>query len=85
MRTLFDFVESLLTLGCTKERMKDGELTWTAFARIQSRAWEYLMHELNTSREIQIPLYCGQKREKEEDAICCINSIVTTWNAHGPH
>lgn len=77
MRRLFDFVECLQTLGCTKERLKQGQISEKAFLGIGMEAIRRLDQELK-SREIQIPLYCGQKREiTEEEAICCINSILT--------
>lgn len=77
MRQLFDFVECLQTLGCSKERLKQGQISEKAFLGSGMDALKFLNHELK-SREIQIPLYCGQKREiTEEKAICCINSILT--------
>lgn len=77
MRQLFDFVECLQTLGCSKERLKQGQISEKAFLGSGMDALKFLNHELK-SREIQIPLYCGQKREiTEEEAICCINSILT--------
>lgn len=77
MRQLFDFVECLQVLGCSKERLKQGQISEKAFLGIGMDAIRFLNHELK-NREIQIPLYCGQKREiTEEDAICCINSILT--------
>lgn len=76
MRQLFDFVECLQTLGCSKERLKQGQISEKAFFCSGIDALRFLNHELK-SREIQIPLYCGQKREiTEEEAICCINSIL---------
>lgn len=77
MRQLFDFVECLQVLGCSKERLKQGQISEKAFLGIGMDAIRFLNHELK-NREIQIPLYCGQKREiTEEDAICCISSILT--------
>lgn len=78
MKYLFDFVECLQTLGCSKEAMKSGEIAYKAAEKVGFKAILALKRELQKSREIQIPLYCGQKREiTEEDAICCINSILT--------
>lgn len=78
MKTLFDFVECLQTLGCSKEAMKNGEISYKAAEKVGFKAIFTLKSELQKSREIQIPLYCGQKRDiTEEDAICCINSILT--------
>lgn len=78
MRQLFDFVECLQTLGCSKEAMKNGEIAFKAAEKVGFKSIQLLKSELENSREIQIPLYCGQKREiTEEKAICCINSILT--------
>lgn len=77
MRRLFDFVECMQALGCSKERLKQGQISEKAFLGSGIDALRFLNHELK-SREIQIPLYCGQKREiTEEEATCCINSILT--------
>lgn len=77
MQQLFDFVECLLTLGCTKEKLKQGEIFFPAAQKVGVAGFLFLQRELEQSREIQIPLYCGQKREiTEEEAICCINSIL---------
>lgn len=80
MRELFDFVEALQTLGASKERLKAGEIPFQTAARIPAApAWEKLRRELQFSREIQIPLYCGQKRDiSEEAAICILISTLTT-------
>ena len=75
MRILFDFVECLQTLGCTKAALKNGEIFYPVAQKVGLSAVLALQNELAKAREIQIPLYCGQKREiTEEDAICCINS-----------
>ena len=79
MRTLFDFVECLMTLGCSKTALSIGEIQFNVAQQVGVKAYQYLANELAHSREIQIPLYCGQKREiTEEDARCIINSILTT-------
>lgn len=78
MRLLFDFVECLLTIGCTKDALKRGEISFPVAQKIGAGGFKFLREELNKSREIQIPLYCGQKRDiTEEEAICCINSTLT--------
>ncbi len=78
MCVLFDFVECLQSIGCSKEAMKRGEIPFQVLQKVGFRPLWWLKKELDTSREIQIPLYCGQKREiTEEEAICCINSILT--------
>lgn len=78
MRNLFDFVECAQTLGCSKERLKQGQISEKLFLGVGMNAIDYLTQELRVSREIQIPLHCGQKRDiTEEEAICCINSILT--------
>lgn len=85
MKTLFDFVECLQTLGCSKEKLKCGEIMFSALQKVNSQALAFLRKALN-GREIQIPLYCGQKREiSEEEAICCINSILKVWNTPKRH
>lgn len=77
MRSLFDFVECLQTLGAGKERMGAGEIPFQTLQKTGLKPLEFLQKELQ-KREIQIPLYCGQKREiTEEEAVCCINSILT--------
>lgn len=76
MRVLFDFVECLLTLGCSKEAMKQGEINFKTAEKVGFVVSRYLRSELDSSREIQIPLYCGQKRDiTEEEAICTLSSI----------
>lgn len=77
MRDLFKFVENLQTLGQTKDQMKRGEIRFDVIKKVGYRVIGYLQNELQTSREIQIPLHCGQKLEiTEEQAICNINSIL---------
>lgn len=77
MKMLFDFVESLQTLGVSKNALKNGEIPFAVLQKIGFETIFWLQSELKKSREIQIPLYCGQKREiTEGEAICCINSIV---------
>lgn len=76
MRQLFDFVECMQTLGASKETMKRGEIPFQVLQKTGFKPLQFLQGELK-GREIQIPLYCGQKREvTEEEAICCINSIL---------
>lgn len=77
MKTLFNFVESMLTFQCTKERMSKGQISEMAYKQFGAKAWEYLNNELSNSREIQIPLFCGQKKESEDNAKCCMDSILT--------
>lgn len=78
MRELFDFVEALQTLGASKERLKAGEIPFKVAQLVPASAWVKLRRELVESREIQIPLYCGQKREiSEEEAVCTITSTLT--------
>lgn len=78
MKQLFDFVECLQTLGCSKDKLKRGEMFFPAAQKVGVDGFLFLQREIEQSREIQIPLYCGQKREiTEEEAICCINSILT--------
>ena len=78
MRLLFDFVEALQTLGSSKERLKKGEIQFDVLCKTGLPALQFLQKELKSSREIQIPLYCGQKRDMTEDeALCYINSTQT--------
>lgn len=83
---LFDFVECLLTVGAGKMMMQDGDLPYD----IMRKEWgpdalSYLKHEIKTSREIQLPLFLGQKREiTEEEAICCITSILRKRSGQEP-
>lgn len=77
MKHLFGFVEALQTLGCGKEKLKKGEIPFEVLRKTGWGALLKLRRELEASREVQIPLYCGQKLEMtEEEAICCINSTL---------
>lgn len=78
MKYLFSFVENLQVLGQSKDQLKRGEIRFDIVQKIGFEAINLLQNELNFSREIQIPLYCGQKLEiSEEEAICNLNSILT--------
>ena len=90
MRELFAIVECLQTLGASKMRLADGELQYSVAGKLGTKTakitLDFLRTELERSREIQIPLYCGQKRELSEgEAICCINSTLTAWNTRKRH
>lgn len=77
MIELFDFVECLQTLGASKEMLKEGSIPFNVLQKLDKSVLSKLQAELKHSREIQIPLYCGQKRAiTEEECICCINSIL---------
>lgn len=79
MRKLFDFVECMIGLGASKSAMQSGEIPFQIIQKTGFSALEFLQNELKNSREIQIPLYCGQKRElSEEELLCIINSALTT-------
>ena len=79
MRELFDFVECLMTLGQSKVQMADGEMAMKTIEKVGFGALRKLTHELEVSREIQIPLFCGQAREiSEEEAITCITILTRT-------
>ena len=79
MRELFDFVECLMTLGQSKTAMANGEMSMQVLQKVGFGALDKLNHELAHSREIQIPLFCGQKRDiSEEEAISCITSLTQT-------
>ena len=86
MKLLFEFVENLQTLGQSKEQLKRGEISFVVLQRIDKSALDFLQTELTKSREIQIPLYCGQKTEnQEEKSICIINSILRTFKEQKQH
>lgn len=77
MRELFDFVECLITIGQGKRQMAEGELSMQTIGKVGFAALEKLQDELRASREIQIPLFCGQPRElSEEEAIECITTLT---------
>lgn len=78
MKTLFDFIECMITLGAGKRLMLEGKLPRDILLKpFGTKAISFLQEELRKSREIQIPLHCGQKREiTEEEAICCIISTL---------
>ncbi len=77
MKELFDFVECLQTLGASKGDLSQGVIPFPILQKTGFAPLKKLKAEIETSREIQIPLYCGQKREiTEEEAICCINSTL---------
>ncbi len=86
MKTLFSFTESLLALGASKKGMESGEIPFQVIEKTGIEALEFLQKELSESREIRIPLYCGQKSDMEEQqAICIINSILTTKKEERRH
>lgn len=79
-RILFNFVENLQTLGCTKEMLKRCILSKKIPLDIYTLVFCVLKKELQTSREIQIPLFCGQKRDtNEEETICNLISTLKTF------
>lgn len=80
---LFDFVECMMTIGASKMALAEGSIPYNILRlKFGSLASEYLRREIRTSREIQIPLFLGQKREiSEEEAICCITSILQMQDA----
>lgn len=80
MKMLFDFVECLLTLGEFKTGLATGRLRYETLLRdFGPAAQDFLSHEIQKSREIQVPLFLGQKREiTEEETVCYITSILRT-------
>ena len=77
MRELFAFVENLLTLGASKAGMQAGQIPFAVLQKAGMDAMVYLADELRESREIQIPLFCGQKLElSEEDCLCNLDLIL---------
>lgn len=85
-RELFDFVECLMTLGAAKTAMGEGKLPYSLLTQdFGTDAMQRLHDEIKTSREIQLPLYLGQKRQiTEEDAKCCITSILRGTTVPAP-
>lgn len=78
MQWLFDFVELLQTLGASKKAMQDGEIPFQVLQKVGFKALDVLQGEISKSREIQIPLFCGQKRSiTEEEAKCSLISLLT--------
>lgn len=77
-KTLFDFVENLQALDCTKDMLKAGKISPKIPIKHAPIILNFLWRELNTSREIQIPLFCGQKRDvSKEEALCNLDLILT--------
>ena len=77
MRELFDFVECLMTVGQSKMQMADGEMSMQTISKVGFAPLQKLCRELAQSREIQIPLFCGQARDiSEEEAIQCITTLT---------
>lgn len=76
MKELFEFVENLQTLGVSKEEMSKGNINFNVLKKVGIRALDKLRSELRKSREIQIPLYCGQKLEITEDEALCNMDLI---------
>lgn len=86
MKKLFDFVETLITLGSTKKAMAEGKIPFSVLQKTGFEPLTYLQQELRGSREIQIPLYCGQKLEiTEEKALCNLDFLLKAKNTQKPH
>lgn len=78
-KMLFEFIEGLQALGASKQAMASGEIPYEIVRKVGTRALIFLKNELAVSREIQIPLFCGQKQERnEEEVICSLVSILKT-------
>lgn len=73
MAELFTFVENLLTLGASKKGLLNGEIPFNVLEKtgFNFTLISRLQKELKSSREIQIPLFCGQKLEIGEDEAIC--------------
>lgn len=87
---LFGFIENLITLGASKKAMQNGEVPFNIVQKIGIEtgleAINVLTDELKNSREIQIPLFCGQKLNiLEEDAICNLDFILKTGKEQRRH
>lgn len=85
-RELFDFVECLMTIGAPKMALAEGRMPYSVLSRdFGADALAKLQEEIKTSREIQLPLYLGQKRNiTEEEATCCITSILRGTTVPAP-
>lgn len=80
LSTLFDYVECMQTLGASKAQMLEGRLPFKIMCEpFGIDAYAFLQNELAASREIQIPLFCGQKRDITEEEAKCI--IISTLKA----
>ena len=77
-RELFDFVECLMTLGAPKMALAEGSIPYSILCRdFGAEAITRLRDEISKSREIQLPLFLGRKKEiTEEEATCCLTSIL---------
>jgi hypothetical protein len=80
MRDLFLLVETMQALGAGKKMMQEGTLPFPILQKLGLSPLEILRGELEESREIQIPLFCGQKPEiTEEEALCNWDSKLITY------
>jgi hypothetical protein len=85
MKQLFGFVESLITLGASKTALSNGEIPFAVMQKLGfslgEKVLSILNSELQKSREIQIPLYCGQKLKKtEEECLCSLDLLLNQQN-----
>lgn len=86
MKKLFEFVEILQTLGASKAGMTDGDIPFSVLQKTGFKPLEILRYELLKSREIQIPLYCGQKMSMtEEEALCSLDLILKNYEEQRQH
>ena len=90
MTFLFNFVENLITIGASKKAMQNGEIPFQATKKMGLNtgfeAIRVLTNELKNGREIQIPLFCGQKLTiEEEEAICNLDFILKTGSGQEQH
>lgn len=75
-KMLFEFVEGLQALGASKQAMSNGEIPYEILKKVGTRALIFLKKELEKSREIQIPLFCGQKQERSEEEVLCSLDLI---------
>ncbi len=75
-KTLFAFVEGLQALGASKAGMAAGEIPFDVLKKVGARTLTFLQNELARSREIQIPLFCGQKQERNEEEVLCSLDLI---------
>lgn len=77
---LFSFVEGLQALGAPKTALASEEIPYEIVKKVGVKALTFLQNELERSREIQIPLFCGQKQERNEEDVLCNLDLILTMN-----
>lgn len=82
MEFLFSLIECLVSLGASKTALSNGEIPFAVIQKmgfsLGEKVLSILNSELQNSREIQIPLFCGQKLQKTEEELCFMILKLTT-------